>query len=317
MKSLEGQEPMASTLSCASMISWRMDVHGKASLAAPTSIVQAYNQASTGLLILGDPGVGKSTLLLELAFGLLTRAVQDTTQPVPVLVNLSSWALNKPPLTIWLEEQLHSMCGIQRHWMGWMKWNRLLEPPVLHLSMTIENKRSISFASSSVLAAMSMVILAYQGQTVEDLPHLGSAEDQQRQVFEHYVTRVLEQQTGTWRYTARATRQWLIWLAQQMQQRSWLPTERAQGLYSWLFGLVVGLVYGGASFLNHYLIRLVLWQRGVMPWHYVRFLEESTERKLLQSFGGGYRFIHPLIQEYFASLGKRTSDSTQSHSSSP
>ena len=69
------------------------------------------------------------------------------------------------------------------------------------------------------------------------------------------------------------------------------------------FDMGVGLVYGGAAFSNHYIIRLLLWQKGVMPWHYVRFLEEATERILLQRVGGGYRFIHPLFQEYFASLG--------------
>ena len=81
------------------------------------------------MLILGEPEVGKSTLLLELARGLLTRAGQDTTQPVPVLVNLSSWALNKPPLplTTWLEEQVQSKCGIQRHLTrGWIEQNELL-----------------------------------------------------------------------------------------------------------------------------------------------------------------------------------------------
>src|SRR5437764_1487467 len=94
MKSLEGREPAAVTLSSASLVPWRIDAPGKASLAAPTPIVQAYEQARTGLLILGAPGVGKSTLLLELALGLLTRAEQDEEQPIPVLVNLSSWALN-------------------------------------------------------------------------------------------------------------------------------------------------------------------------------------------------------------------------------
>ena len=41
---------------------------------------------------------------------------------------------------------------------------------------------------------------------------------------------------------------------------------------------------------------------GVMPWHAVRFLNEASERVLLQAVGGGYRFIHPLFQQYFASL---------------
>src|SRR5439155_24440902 len=71
------------------------------------------------------------------------------------------------------------------------------------------------------------------------------------------------------------------------------------GLY---LGLVAGLYFGGTSYLNHYTIRFLLSQRGVMPWHYVHFLEEATERILLQRVGGGYRFIHPLFQEYFASL---------------
>ena len=73
-------------------------------------------------------------------------------------------------------------------------------------------------------------------------------------------------------------------------------------LFGLVGGLAVGLAYGGASFLNHYLIRFLLWRSGVMPLHYIRFLEETTERILLQRVGGGYRFIHPLFQEYFASL---------------
>src|SRR6266571_4206637 len=76
------------------------------------------------------------------------------------------------------------------------------------------------------------------------------------------------------------------------------------GLIGGLFsGLIGGLIFGGAAFLNHYLIRLLLRQKGVIPWYYVRFLDEATERILLQRVGGGYRFIHPLFQVYFASLG--------------
>ena len=38
------------------------------------------------------------------------------------------------------------------------------------------------------------------------------------------------------------------------------------------------------------------------PWHAIALLEEATNCILLQRVGGGYRFIHPLVQEYFASL---------------
>ena len=68
-------------------------------------------------------------------------------------------------------------------------------------------------------------------------------------------------------------------------------------------GLVVGLVRGGLAYLQHYCLRFLLYRRRAMPWRYVRFLEEATERILLQRVGGGYRFIHPLFQDYFASLG--------------
>lgn len=72
------------------------------------------------------------------------------------------------------------------------------------------------------------------------------------------------------------------------------------GLFVGLIGgLLLGLYFGGATYLQHYVLRYLLWSRGAMPWHYVRFLDEATERILLQKVGGGYRFIHPLFQEYF------------------
>ncbi len=43
------------------------------------------------LLILGEPGVGKTTTLLELARFLVIRAEQQVSYPIPVLLSLSSW----------------------------------------------------------------------------------------------------------------------------------------------------------------------------------------------------------------------------------
>ncbi len=67
------------------------------------------------------------------------------------------------------------------------------------------------------------------------------------------------------------------------------------------FGFTVGLVYGGEAYLKHYIFCYLLWRSGVMPYHFVHFLEEASERILLQKVGGGYRFIHPLFLDYFAS----------------
>jgi len=61
-----------------------------------TTIAQVFDQAEVNrkLLILGEPGSGKTTTMLELARELVQRAEATVDQPIPVLLNLSSW---KPP----------------------------------------------------------------------------------------------------------------------------------------------------------------------------------------------------------------------------
>jgi len=54
-------------------------------------IIDVFDEMQGALLILGEPGSGKTTTLLELARDLITRAEKDSTLPVPVVLNLSSW----------------------------------------------------------------------------------------------------------------------------------------------------------------------------------------------------------------------------------
>ena len=54
-------------------------------------IVDVFDEVKGALLILGEPGSGKTTTLLELARDLIARAEKDSTLPVPVVFNLSSW----------------------------------------------------------------------------------------------------------------------------------------------------------------------------------------------------------------------------------
>ena len=70
-------------------------------------IGQLFDDHAGALLILGLPGTGKTTLLLELAQDLLDRAEQDESLPIPVVFNLSSWAVHRPPLSRWLEDELN------------------------------------------------------------------------------------------------------------------------------------------------------------------------------------------------------------------
>ncbi|HEV2841845.1 MAG TPA: tetratricopeptide repeat protein [Chthoniobacterales bacterium] len=59
------------------------------------------------VLILGAPGSGKSILLLQLTEVLLEAAEQDSSRPIPVMLNLSSWATARLPLEEWLIHESH------------------------------------------------------------------------------------------------------------------------------------------------------------------------------------------------------------------
>jgi eukaryotic-like serine/threonine-protein kinase len=66
--------------------------------------------------------------------------------------------------------------------------------------------------------------------------------------------------------------------------------------------LLAALLTGGLASLRHVLLRLQLRHLGLMPRHYVRFLDVAARRILLYKDGGGYRFIHRLFLDYFADL---------------
>ena len=66
--------------------------------------------------------------------------------------------------------------------------------------------------------------------------------------------------------------------------------------------LAVGLACGGAAFVQHFVLRCLLWCAGCIPFNYARFLDYAAERILLRKVGGGYIFIHRLLLEYFAGV---------------
>lgn len=74
-------------------------------------------------------------------------------------------------------------------------------------------------------------------------------------------------------------------------------------LVSGLFlALLVGISKSGTPVIKHFILRIILWSRGYIPWNYAKFLDYCTDRLLLQRVGGGYRFIHKLLQEHFAEM---------------
>lgn len=77
-------------------------------------ISKVFDEQAGALLILGAPGTGKTTLLLELARDLLGRAASDETYPIPVVFNLSSWAVRRERLSDWLVYELNQRSDVPR-----------------------------------------------------------------------------------------------------------------------------------------------------------------------------------------------------------
>lgn len=82
------------------------DVQAQAIAESAESILHIFEAYNGKLLILGEAGVGKSTLLLALARDLLQQASEDEDFPIPVIFNLSSWD-GKLPLADWIEQELN------------------------------------------------------------------------------------------------------------------------------------------------------------------------------------------------------------------
>jgi hypothetical protein len=69
---------------------------------------------ATGLLLLlGEPGSGKTTTLLDLARILLERAGKDIRERLPIVLNLSSWK-KKQPLVEWVSSELSEKYRVPR-----------------------------------------------------------------------------------------------------------------------------------------------------------------------------------------------------------
>jgi len=74
-------------------------------LPSKTEILSVFEQESGKLLILGEPGAGKTTTLVKLLAELLKIAEAKLDEPIPVLFELSSWRKNLS-LEDWMIEQL-------------------------------------------------------------------------------------------------------------------------------------------------------------------------------------------------------------------
>ena len=86
-----------------------------------TQSVDVFDRAQGGLLILGAPGAGKTTTLLQLVTSMVQRAELDERQPVPVVLSLATWLADQP-LSRWMVTELSHNYEVPRQlgqdWLG-------------------------------------------------------------------------------------------------------------------------------------------------------------------------------------------------------
>jgi eukaryotic-like serine/threonine-protein kinase len=97
------------------------------SIPAGKPIVAVFDDLLGELLILGAPGAGKTTMLLELTRDLIARARNNEQHPIPVVFNLSTWATKRQPLGNWLTEELNQRYDVPRKLaQDWVAVNAIL-----------------------------------------------------------------------------------------------------------------------------------------------------------------------------------------------
>lgn len=75
---------------------------------------EAYEGSGRQLLVVGEPGSGKTTQLLILMRCLLTKARLDPRAPVPELFSLAGWRDGRKPILDWLAQQVQLRHGYPR-----------------------------------------------------------------------------------------------------------------------------------------------------------------------------------------------------------
>jgi hypothetical protein len=320
--------------------SWNMELDTASEAQKPlpkgTKVISIFDQLGEGrtLLILGEPGAGKTTTLLELTRDLVNRAEQGLDYRIPIVFNLSSWALKKQTIADWLVAELSSKYQVPKpigqDWVKkqellllldgldevkaeyrdscvaalndfhqnyasemvvcsriqdyWTLSNRLNFQSAIYLrSLTPEQVRHYLDSLNADLTGLralieedtalqelaksplmlNIIVLAYEGVAVEDLPKTEVVQERRKQLFDAYIRRMFRRPTRLkveQRYSEAQSIRWLTWLAQRMVQQSqtvfsiegmqptWLQSKSKKRLYrlgSFLIGwLIYGLIFG-------------------------------------------------------------------------
>jgi DNA polymerase III delta prime subunit len=336
--------------------SWNLELEtvgeGQESLPEGTKVISIFDQLGEGrtLLILGEPGAGKTTTLLELTRDLITRAEMSPDYRIPVVLNLSSWLGKRQTIGDWLVEELNSKYQVPKEiGKDWVKKQELLllldgldevkaehrESCVAALNDFHQNyapemvvcsrlqdysalSNRLNFQSAVYLRSLTpeqarhyldslradlrglraliegdtalqelaksplmlnIMVLAYEGVALENLPKTEVVEERRKQLFDAYIERMFRHPTRfklKQRYSKAQTKRWLAWLAQRMVQESqtvffiermqpmWLQTNGRRILYRLgsfvIGGLISGLIFELINLLMFGLFRELMFE---------------------------------------------------------
>jgi GTPase SAR1 family protein len=107
---------------------WATSDEARQALPTGTKAINQFDRLGAGrtLLILGDPGAGKTTTLLELTRELIVRAERDSELPMPIVFNLSSWQ-DKQSLADWMVLELNTKYQVpQKIGKSWVSEQQIL-----------------------------------------------------------------------------------------------------------------------------------------------------------------------------------------------
>jgi NACHT domain len=295
-----------------------------------TPATTVFDRMGSGrtLLIVGEPGSGKTIALLKLAEDAIDRTESDLRQQIPVVFNLSSWARKPQSIEQWLIQELlekyqvskalgktwveseallllldgldevkaqqrnacvqalnqfmqtHGTteivicCRIRDYQM--LQDRLMLRSAICLQPLTAEQIDRYFEQAGDRLSALKAVLpqdaelqelaksplmlsvmsLAYQDFTPEQLTVGGKIEDYRKRLFATYIDRMFQRRGTMQQYSREDTQRWLIWLAQQMTvasqtvflierlQPSWLPTREQRIRYRLESGLMGGIMGG-------------------------------------------------------------------------
>jgi len=77
-------------------------------------LVDTFHASGRALLVLGEAGAGKTTMLLSLARDAVTRASKDAAEPIPVVLHLATWARDQAAIAEWVAHQVAAMYHVPR-----------------------------------------------------------------------------------------------------------------------------------------------------------------------------------------------------------